>query len=92
MVDQHARVILLINMIAREDHHVLRFVAADDVQVLRHCVRRAAIPVFAVHALLGWQQIDKLIHLFAEERPAALDVLHQRVRLILGDDADTADP
>ncbi len=36
-----------------------------------------------MHALLSRQQIDKLVHLFAEERPAALDVLHQRVRLIL---------
>ncbi len=92
MVDQHARVVLLINMVAREDHHILGLIAADDIQVLRHRVRRAAIPVFAVYALLGWQQIDKLVHLFAEERPAALDMLHQRVRLILGNNADTTDP
>ena len=45
-----------------------------------------------MHALLSRQQIDKLVHLFAEERPAALDVLHQRVRLILGNNADAADP
>lgn len=79
-------------MVAREDHHVLGLVAADDVQVLRHRVRRAAIPVFAVYALLGRQQIDKLVHLFAEERPAALYMLHQRMRLILGNNADAADP
>ncbi len=79
-------------MVAREDHHVLGLVAADDIRVLRHRIRRAAIPIFAMHALLSRQQIDKLVHLFAEERPAALDVLHQRVRLILGNNADAADP
>ncbi len=45
MVDQHARVVLLINMVAREDHHVLG-VAADDIQVLRHRIRRAAYQFF----------------------------------------------
>jgi rRNA-processing protein FCF1 len=54
-------------MVAGEDHDVFRVVATNDVEVLRHRIRRAAIPVFAVHALLSRQQIDKLVHLFAEE-------------------------
>ena len=41
MVDQHARVVLLINMVAREDHHVLGLVAADDI---RFCVTASAVP------------------------------------------------
>ena len=79
-------------MIAREDHHIFRFIASNDIQVLGHRVRRAAIPVFTLHSLLGRQQIDELVHLFAKERPAALNMLHQRVGLVLRDYADTADP
>ncbi|MNH36100.1 hypothetical protein D3C79_968590 [compost metagenome] len=78
-------------MVPGEDHHVFSVVATNNVEVLRHRIRRAAIPVFTVHALLSGQQIDKLIHLFAEEGPAALDVLHQGMGLILGDHADAAD-
>ena len=47
--------------------------------------------MFGAEALLGRQQVDELVHLFVEERPAALNVLHQRVRLVLGDHADAAD-
>ena len=78
-------------MIARKDHHVFRFIASNDVQVLGHRIRRTAIPVFTLHSLLGRQQIDKLVHLFAKERPAALNMLHQRMGLVLGDQANTED-
>ncbi|MNE13783.1 hypothetical protein D3C80_1066310 [compost metagenome] len=54
-------------MVAREDNDVFRAVATNDVEVLRDRIRRAAIPVFTVNALLGRKQIDKLVHLFAEE-------------------------
>lgn len=76
-------------MIACEDDHILRFIATDNVEVLGHCVSGAAVPGFAVYALLRGQKIDKLVHLFTEERPTALDMLHQRMRLILRDNPDT---
>ena len=79
-------------MIAREDHHIFRFIAIDDVEVLGYRIGGTAIPVFAVYALLRRQKIDKLVHLFAKERPAALNMLHQRVGLVLSDHANTADP
>ena len=44
-----------------------------------------------MHALLTGNESTKLVYIFAEERPAALDVLHQRVRLILGNNADAAE-
>ena len=90
VIDKHARVVLLIDMIAGEDHHVLRLVAANNIEVLGHRIRGTAVPVFTMHALLRRQQIDELVHLFAKERPAALDMLYQRVRLILGDNANAA--
>ncbi|MNZ94834.1 hypothetical protein D3C78_1139510 [compost metagenome] len=92
MIDQHARVIHLVDMIARQDHHIFGVVTANDVQVLVHRIRRALVPVLGTEALLGRQQIDKLIHLFVEERPAALNMLHQGMRLVLGDHTDAADP
>jgi rRNA-processing protein FCF1 len=54
-------------MVPGEDHDVFRAVATNDVEVLRHRIRRAAVPVFTVNALLSRKQIDKLVHLFAEE-------------------------
>ena len=67
VVDQHVRVILLVDVVTREDHDVFRAVAANNVEVLGHRIRRAAVPVFPVYALLRREQIDKLVHLFAEE-------------------------
>ena len=89
MVDKHPRVVLFVDMVAGEDDDILRLVATNDVEVLRHRVRGAAIPVFSLHPLLGGQQVNKFVHLFIEKRPAALNMLHQSMRLILGDDADT---
>jgi rRNA-processing protein FCF1 len=54
-------------MVPGEDHDVFRVIATNDVEVLRHRIRRAAIPVLAVNALLSRKEIDKLVHLFAEE-------------------------
>ena len=52
VIDQHARAVLFVNMIAGEDHHIFRFVATNDIEVLRHRISRAAIPVFAMYTLL----------------------------------------
>ncbi|CQC31962.1 Uncharacterised protein [Salmonella enterica subsp. enterica serovar Typhimurium str. DT104] len=67
VIDQHTRVVLLVDMIACQDDDIFRFIATNNIQVLGHRVCRAAIPVFALHTLLGWQQIDKFVHLFAKQ-------------------------
>lgn len=67
VVDQHVGVILLVDVVTGEDNDVFRVVAANDVEVLGHGIRRAAVPVLPVNALLRREQIDKLVHLFAEE-------------------------
>ena len=90
MIEQHARVILLVDVVASQDHHVLRAVATDDVEVLVYGVGRAAVPVLFIHALLGRQKVDEFVGFASQERPAALQVTQQRVRLVLGDDADAA--
>ncbi|MNU88999.1 hypothetical protein D3C71_788290 [compost metagenome] len=67
VIDEHVRVVLLIDMVAREDNDVFRTVAANDIEVLRHRIGRAAIPVLTMHALLRREQVNKLVHLFTEE-------------------------
>ena len=67
VVDEHVGVILLVDVIPGEDHNVFRVIATNDVEVLRHRIRRPAIPVLAVNTLLSRKEIDKLVHLFTEE-------------------------
>lgn len=91
VVGDHARVVHLVDVVARQHHHVFRPDRADDVEVLEHRVRGAAIPVRAFHALLRGPQVDEFAHLAAQETPAALQMAQQRVRLVLRDDRDAAD-
>ncbi len=86
---QHLAVVHLINMIAGQDQDELRGVMADDVHVLEHRIGRALVPL-GLDALLRRHQVDELIELAAQEAPAALQVLDQAVRLVLGHDADAA--
>jgi hypothetical protein len=69
---------------------VLGPVAADQVEVLEHRIGGALVPVFA-DLLLGRQDVDELVEAAVEEAPAALQVLDQALRLVLGGDADAAD-
>ena len=78
-------------MITGQDHHEFGVIAADNIQILIHRIGSAFVPVLGAVALLRRKQIHKLVHFLIEERPAALNVLHQRVRLILRDNADAPD-
>ena len=62
----------------------------DDLQVLVQRVGGAAIPEVA-DLLLRRDHLDELAELAAQVAPAALDVLDQRVRLVLRHDRDAAD-
>jgi hypothetical protein len=90
MVGQHQRVVHLVDVVAREDDHVLGLVAVEDVLVLVHRVGGAAVPRLLVDALLRRQQVDELVHLVLQKRPAALQMAQQAVALVLRDDADAA--
>ncbi len=91
VIQQHGGVIHLVDVIARQHHHIFGGVIADDVQVLIDRIGGATIPVHLVHSLLGREQIDKLVHLIAQEGPAGLQVAQQAVGFVLGDDTDPAD-
>src|SRR6185369_4239864 len=84
-------VVHLVDVVAGQHQDVLRVVAGEDVHVLVDSIGRAAVPELLVHALLRRQQVDEFIELVAQERPAALQVAQQAVRLVLGQHADASD-
>jgi hypothetical protein len=78
-------------VVAGQYHDELRSFAADDVEVLEHRVRGAAVPGFVIDALLRRQQVDEFVHFGLQKRPAPLQMAQQAVRLVLGRDADLPD-
>ena len=90
VVRDHRAVVHLVDVIAGKDEHVRRVVVTDDVEVLVHRVGGAGVPR-GFDALLRRQQLHELAELATQEAPALLDVLDQRMRLVLGEHADTAD-
>ncbi|MPN64133.1 hypothetical protein SDC9_211904 [bioreactor metagenome] len=93
MVDQHRRVVHLVNVVACENQDVLRgwMVGLENVDILIHGIGRSAVPGLLVDTLLRWQEIDELVVLPSQEAPPALDMPQQAVRLVLGDDSDAPD-
>ena len=91
MLAQHDLVIHLVDVIARQDHHIFDAVAVDDVDVLRHRIGGAQIPFVLVHPLAGGQDIQVFVAFGAKEAPAALAVADQAVRLVLRGNRHLAD-
>ncbi len=87
---QHPFVVHLVDMVAGQDDHVLDAVILDDVDILVNRVGCAFVPLRLRDALAGRKDVEALVPLRAEEVPAALHVADQRVRLVLGGDADAA--
>ena len=87
---KHGAVIHLVHVIARQDQHEARIVAANDVYILVHRVGGAGVPR-GLDPLLRRQQLHELAELAAQEAPALLDVQQQGVGLVLRQHADAAD-
>ena len=92
MVGEYLSVIHLVDMVAGQDQDVVRFVRAQDVEILVHRVGCTEIPVLFRNALRGGQDVDELLEAAVEETPAALDVPDQTVGLVLRRHADAPDP
>ncbi len=86
---QHLRVVHLVDVVAREDHHPLGRLTHDGVQVLVHGVGRAEVPVVADPLLRG-QDLDELAEFLCHDAPALPDVAIERQALVLRDDEDAA--
>jgi hypothetical protein len=70
VLGEQPRVVHLVDMVAGEDQHVLRRVAAQDVEVLVHGVRRFPLIPVERDALLRRQQLDELVETAVEKAPA----------------------
>ena len=90
VVGQHQCIVHLVDVIAGQHHDVVGTVAGQDVLVLVDRVGGAAVPAFFVDALLRRHQVDELVHLALQERPAALQMAQQAVALVLRDHSDAA--
>ena len=91
MLLEHQFIIHLVHMVARQDDHIFRRIAFDDVDILEDRVGRAFIPLAFRHALAGGQDVEAFIAFRAKEVPAALEMPDQRMRLVLGRNADAPD-
>ena len=90
VVADHRTVVHLVDVVPREHEHVQRSVLANHLHVLPQRVRRAAVPVRAA-LLLRRDDLDELAELAAQVAPAALDVLDERMRLVLRQHGDLPD-
>ena len=88
---QHARVVHLVDVIAREHDQVPRVLAHDRIQVLVDRVRGPLVPVLA-DPLLRRQDLDELAELLGDDAPAHADVAVERQRLVLRRDEDAPQP
>ena len=85
VVGNELGVIHLVDVIAGQDEDVFGILGEQNVEVLKDGICRAPIPRILINALLGWQEIDELIDLAAQERPSTLEVPQQTVGFVLGE-------
>ena len=90
MLLEHQLVIHFIDMVARQDDHILGVVAPDDVDVLIHRIRGSGIPHAFVEALARGKNVEALVALGPEEIPTPLQMPDQAVSLVLGRHRDLA--
>ena len=86
MLAQHHLVVHLVDVIAGEDHHVLRRITLDDVDILKNGVRGSFVPESLGDALRRRQDVETLVTFRAEKVPALLQVTDQRMRFVLRGD------
>jgi len=86
----HRAVVHLVDVVAGQHQHVQRPVGADDLHVLPQRVRRALVPL-GTAPLLRRDDLHEFAELAPQVAPAALDVLDQRMRLVLGQHRDLSD-
>ena len=77
-------------MIAGQYQHMRGIVRANEIEILKHRVRGAAIPMGA-DLLLGGNQLHEFAQFPPQIAPAALNVLDQRLRFVLGQHRYLAD-
>ena len=85
MIGQHIAVIHLVDVVAGQNQHVLGIVTLDEVDVLIDGVGRALIPIGALIALVGGQDVHAGVHTVQIPRRTGADVAVQLQGLVLGE-------
>ena len=88
---QHVVIVHAIELVARENQHVLRVVLLDVAKVLGDCVRGALIPRAARLSGVGRKDRDAAAALVEVPGLARADVAVQQVRTILGENTHRGD-
>ena len=91
MIGQHIAVIHLIDVVAGQHQHILGIVALDKVDVLIDGVGGTLIPIGALIALIGGQDVNAGVHTVQIPRLTGADVVVQLQRLILSEHAHRLD-
>ena len=84
---QHATVVHLVDVVAREDERVTRAIVLERIEVAIDRVGRAEVPL-RVDAVVRRAHRDELLEASRQEVPAEADVLLEAACLVLGQDVD----
>ncbi len=87
---QHWAVVHLVDVIPAQHEHELRLVFGDQIKILVHGVRGAAVPRVA-QALLSRHDFHEFPELAAQKTPGLMHVADQRMRHVLGENRNAPD-
>jgi hypothetical protein len=90
MGGDHRSVVHFVDLVARQNQHIDRVMRADVLEILKHGVGRAPIPMVA-QLLLRRDDLHELAEFASQITPAPLQVLDQGLGLVLGEHADLPD-
>ncbi len=86
---EHPGIVHLVDVVSGEDEHEVRVLLLEGIEVLIDGIRCSTVPVFA-DSLLGRDDVDVLVQFGMEHVPSHLDVMGERLRLVLRQDMDPA--
>src|SRR4051812_38100477 len=78
MLSQHRAVVLLVDMVAREDEQRVRTSRSDEVSVLIERIGRTAIPILIVAATIRLPETDAAPRPVKVPRPPGANVIVER--------------
>ena len=91
MLHEHLVVIHLVDVIAREDEHVFRFIHVDEIYVVIDRISGSFVPFSALFACIRRKDVYAAVRHGQVPGLACPNVLVEHERLVLDEDADRVD-
>ncbi len=91
VIVDHRAVVHLVDVVSRQNEHVVGAVLANEIQILVDGVRRASVPVLAAARLVGLQQTHAAATAVEIPGFADADMIVEAVRAILRQHTDRVD-